>query len=242
MARASLRSHLGSRRVVGTFVKLPSLDVVDLAVGAGFDFVVVDAEHSALSTADLLALVRHAFAIGFPALVRVPAVDAGLVNRLLEAGAAGIQLSTVRRRSEVDALVAATRYAPHGSRSVSLSHPAAGYGVDGLEAYLAAEVANPPILVGQFETATFVDPLPALLPGLDVAFVGTSDLTVSLGGASLPDAVAAIEDAARLGGVALGGWVASLSSAGGCGLGAAGYLVVGSDLQLLGSAMREVLT
>jgi 4-hydroxy-2-oxoheptanedioate aldolase len=236
VARADLKTALASRRVVGTFLKLPSVDVVDLAARAGYDFVVVDAEHSQLPYSAISALVRHAYAIGLPALVRIPAVDPPLINRLLEAGAAGIQLSTVRRRADVDALVAAARYAPDGTRSVSLSHPAAGYGADGLPAYLAAEAQCPPLLVGQFETATFEDPLPALMTGLDVAFVGTTDLTVSLGGAPLDPAVAAIGDAARAAGVAFGGWVPALSAAFG------DFVVIGSDLHLLGKALREALS
>jgi 2-keto-3-deoxy-L-rhamnonate aldolase RhmA len=93
--RRELRAALaGHRRLVGTFVKLPAVDVVEMCALAGFDFVVVDLEHSALSEQDAIGLVRHADVCGLPALVRVPAVDAPAVNRLLENGATGIQLST----------------------------------------------------------------------------------------------------------------------------------------------------
>ncbi|MGW0590711.1 HpcH/HpaI aldolase family protein [Streptosporangium sp. NPDC002607] len=246
-ARRRLRSALaGGGRVVGTFVKLPTVDSVDLARQAGFDFVVVDLEHSSLSAETVISLVRHAAATGIPALVRVPVVDPPLINRVLEAGAAGVQLSTLTAAAESAALVAAARYAPHGRRSISLSHPTAGFGAVDLAAYLAAEAAEPPLLVGQIETATTCDPLPELLDGLDVAFVGTTDLAVSLG---LPGAevllarVREIVDAARSVGVASGGWLARADAelAAGSGLGAARYLIVGSDLQLLGSALREVM-
>jgi len=112
---------------VGTFVKLPALESVDICA-ASLDFCVVDYEHSQLSEAAVLRLVRHAAAIGFAAVVRIPEVDRGLVNRLLEAGAAGIQLSSVRRVAEVEAIASAAAYAPDGSRSISLAHPRAGYG------------------------------------------------------------------------------------------------------------------
>src|SRR5437763_15265650 len=87
---------LSSGRRVGTFVKLPALESIDLCA-ASLDFCVVDYEHSQLAEGDVLRLVRHAAALGFPAVVRIPEVDGGLVNRLLEAGAAGLQLSRVRR-------------------------------------------------------------------------------------------------------------------------------------------------
>ncbi|MFV2087265.1 aldolase/citrate lyase family protein, partial [Micromonospora sp. LOL_021] len=139
--RAALRERLRrGRRVVGTFLKLPGTDAVELAAQAGLDFVVVDLEHSGLDERTAAGQLRHAALLGLPALVRLAAVDPAQVNRLLEAGAAGVQLSTVRARAQLAALQAAVRYAPAGRRSISLAHPAAGYGSAGLDAYLAADV------------------------------------------------------------------------------------------------------
>lgn len=248
-ARARLRATLrGGGQLVGTFVKLPGADVIALAARAGLDFVVVDLEHSGLDERTATDQLRLAALAGLPALVRVPAVDPGQVNRLLEAGAVGVQLSTVRRRADVEALRAASRYAPPGRRSISLAHPSAGYGGDGLDRYLAAEAAQPPVLVAQIETATTDDPLPALLTGVDVGFVGTTDLAVSLGLSTTDDPgpllrrTGDIADAARATGAALGGWVAERSAGalGRCGLTDARYLVVGSDLQLLGAGLRRL--
>jgi 4-hydroxy-2-oxoheptanedioate aldolase len=239
-AAAGLRERIreGSP-LVGTFVKLASLEAVDIVRSAGFDLAVIDGEHSQLVEGERLGLVRHAAAIGLPAVVRVPSVDAAALNRLLEAGAAGIQLSSLRSKAQRDALVAATRYAPGGTRSVSLAHPAADYGAEPLASYLERERAGP-LLVGQIETATTVDPLAQLLVGLDVAFIGSTDLSVDLGrpGQLDDDQVRArveeIAAAAGAAGVALGGWTASADSAVMLFKGRAPrYLIVGSDLQLL---------
>jgi 4-hydroxy-2-oxoheptanedioate aldolase len=165
----------------GVFVKLAALEVMDVVAASGLDFAVVDLEHSQLVEADALRLVRHARALGFPALVRLPELDRGTVNRLLEAGAAGIQLSTVRRARQLQEARAATRYAPHGTRSVSLAHPMAGYGATPLRDYLVEQAATPPLVVAQIETAQTDDPLEDILAaGPDVAFIGTADLTVDL--------------------------------------------------------------
>lgn len=248
-ARARLRATLrDGGQLVGTFVKLPGADVIALAARSGLDFVVIDLEHSGLDERTATDQLRLAALAGLPALVRVPAVDPGQVNRLLEAGAVGVQLSTVRRRADVEALRAASRYAPHGRRSISLAHPSAGYGGDGLDRYLAAEAEHPPVLVAQIETATTDDPLPALLTGVDVGFVGTTDLAVSLGLSTTDDPgpllrrTGDIADAARTTGAALGGWAADRSAGalGRCGLTDARYLVVGSDLQLLGTGLRRL--
>lgn len=242
-SRRRLRVALKAPEAVhGVFVKLPVPDVLDVAVAAGFDFVVIDLEHSTLSASDAIGLVRHADAIGLPAIVRVPVVDGPLINRLLENGAAGIQLSMLRRVEQTSALVAATRYAPAGTRSVSLAHRTAAFGAAGLDGYLAAEADAPPLLVGQIETAE-TDPLAELVAALDVCFVGTTDLTVDLGRTSPgdPDAASAVDRvaaAAAHAGIAFGGWTPSADQVRALGLAAADYVVIGSDVQLLAAALR----
>jgi 4-hydroxy-2-oxoheptanedioate aldolase len=228
-----VRQRNGKRR--GLFVKLAATEVVDVAARSGLDFVVIDLEHSQLSEADGLALTRHAASIGLPALVRMPELDRGLVNRLLEAGARGIQLSTVRSVAQVEALRSSMRYAPAGSRSVSLAHPGAGYGAVGLADYVAAQAAEPAELVVQIETAETDDPLPELLAaGVDVAFVGTTDLLVDVGmdDARLQARVAEIAAAAEGAGVELGAF--------GLDDPRVTYEVSGSDIALLRTAVAQL--
>jgi 4-hydroxy-2-oxoheptanedioate aldolase len=191
----------------GVFVKLPSAEVIDIVAAAGFRFAVVDLEHSQLSEADARALVRHARAVGLPVLVRIPEPDRGVINRLLEAGADGIQLSTVRRAEQVSAARSYMRYAPDGSRSVSLAHPQAGYGGVGLADYLATQRAQPPLLVAQIETAETDDALADIAgAGADALFLGTTDLSVDLGmdDERLRARVDEVADAAASAGLPLG--------------------------------------
>ncbi len=242
-ARVGLRSALASgERLTGVFVKLPCPDVLELAAAAGFDFVVIDLEHSVLGEAEAFTLLRYADALGLPALVRLARVDPPLVNRVLEAGAVGIQLSMLTSVAQREELQAAVSYGPVGRRSVSLGHVGAGYGATGLRGYLDAERAAPPVLVGQIESRT-VDPVQEVVAGLDVAFVGTTDLTVALGldpddAAAIRAEVDAVAEAAAGAAVSFGGWAPRPDAAEGLGLGPARYLVVGSDLQFLGAALR----
>ena len=186
---SSVREALrGGRRVRGTFVKLASVEVVEL-VAATLDFAVVDLEHSQLSEADALRLLHHSWALGLPALLRVHELDRGLVNRALEAGAAGIQLSSVRKAEDVRELRDACLYPPRGSRSVSLAHSLASF--------------------VQIETAETDDPLETILgTGADVAFVGVTDLTVDyeLDTRRVQARVDEIAAAAGAAGVTLGGF------------------------------------
>ena len=222
---------LSSGRSVGTFVKLPALESIDVCAAA-LDFCVVDHEHSQLSEADVLRLVRHAAALRFPAVVRIPEVDRGLVNRLLEAGAAGIQLSSVRRVAEVAALRDAALYAPAGRRSISLAHQAARYGATPLRDYLAG--VERPLLVAQLETRETDDPLDEICAaGVDVVFLGLTDLLVDCGldeaaARERADAIAAAADRA---GVALGGFGNEDRFR---------YAVVSSDVALLREAVAGV--
>jgi len=228
---SSLRERLREGRLVGTFVKLPALESIDLCAAA-LDFCVVDLEHSQLAEADALRLVRHARAIGFRAVVRLPEVDRGLVNRLLEAGAAGLQLSSVRRTAAVRALREAALYAPEGARSISLAHPAAGYGGTPLDDYL--RTTEPPLLAIQLETAETDDPLAEICAaGADVVFLGSTDLLVDCGldrdrARARADEIAA---AAAAAGAVLGGFGAEERFR---------YAVVSSDVALLREAVAGV--
>lgn len=222
---------LSSSRLVGTFVKLPALESVEICA-ASLDFCVVDHEHAQLAEADVVRLVRHAAAIGFPAVVRIPSVDRGLVNRLLEAGAAGLQLSSVRRVADVAALRDAARYAPDGTRSISLAHPAARYGATPLRDYLAS--VGRPLLVAQLETRETDDPLDEICAaGADVVFLGLTDLLVDCGldADAAACRAAAIEAAAARAGALLGGFGDEERFR---------YAVVSSDVALLRQAVAGV--
>lgn len=250
MAEAAQATRLRERLrsgppLVGTFVKLPALESIDLARSVGFDLGVVDGEHSQLDEGAILSLLRYSAALDFPMLVRTPSRDAGSLNRMLEAGAAGLQLSSLRACAERDALVKATRYAPDGSRSVSLAHPGADYSAIPLAQYLERSKQFP-LLVGQIETASTADPLPELLRGLDAAFIGTTDLSVDLGRPGLlddprvTDRVAEIAVAASGAGVALGAWVHSPAALGKLGGGRFRYVLIGSDVQALRAGLSVV--
>lgn len=243
----SLRDRIAAGPVVGTFLKLPALDVVDVVAAAGFDFVVVDLEHSVLDPRTALELVRHAAAIGLPALVRLAALDADLVNRALEQGAAGVQLSTVRDQATAAALRIAATYPPAGTRSVSLAQPAAGFGARSLVDHLAAAAAVPPLLVGQIETAATESSPAEIAAEIDVVFVGTTDLSVDLGRPgelSHPDVtarVAAIAEATAAAGRAFGAFANSATEIPALVALGVRYIVVASDIALLGTAARSAL-
>ncbi len=220
------------KRVRGVFLKVPTTEVVDLVAGTGYDFAVVDLEHSQLAETDAFRLIRHGAVQGFPMLARVATADRGLVNRLLEAGATGIHLSTVRRVEEVRALRSACRYAPHGTRSISLTHPSGRYGGLSMRDYLDAQGTGP-LVVPQIETAETDDPLDAIAAAADILFIGPTDLSVDveLDAERVSARIDEIADAAETAGVPLGAF--------GLDDPRVRYDAVSSDLNLLRDAMLD---
>ena len=190
MIQNPLRARLRSGTVVqGIIVFTASPMTVELAAAAGLDFVILDMEHSALDIAGAAHLVRAADASGITAFVRVPDVDRGLIVRLLDLGAAGIVLP---HASEVScaALVQAMRYAPDGSRGACQITRSAGYRRGQWESY-AARANREVMAIALIEDAATLRNIEsvAAMPGVDVCFVGPTDLSIALGvpGASFDD-------------------------------------------------------
>lgn len=234
------------RPAIGTFLKLPRPEVVDILAIAGLDFLVCDTEHGQISEPEVREVIIAGRAARIPVVVRVPALEGGSVNRLLEAGAAGIQLAGVTTKAQAGELGRITRYPPDGTRGVSTAQPAAAYGTIPLPQYLAT--SNAAILrIGQLESATYADPLDEITAGLDIAFIGVMDLSVDLGVPGSTDApqvrqrIAEIAAAAHRSGTILGTFAATASAAAEAIRSGCRYVAVGSDLAWLAGAAQGVL-
>jgi 2-keto-3-deoxy-L-rhamnonate aldolase RhmA len=178
-----LKRRLADGQVVlGSFQRIASPDVTELCAAAGFDFVVIDLEHSPISESRVADLVRTADAAGIVAVVRVASVDPAQVGRLLEMGAAGIQVSQVRSAGQAEDAARATRHAPEGMRGLSTSRQS-GHGAGmSLAEYVAAS-REWPLVVVQVEDRAALEHLEPIcrVPGVDAVFVGLTDLSQDLG-------------------------------------------------------------
>lgn len=178
----------------------------------GFDFVCLDAEHSAMDRGTIENLVRAADARGVPALVRVAGNTPELLGGALDAGARGVIVPRVNTAAQARDVLAATRYPPAGVRGAGPGR-AARYGA-GLAGYLAT--ANDDLLVGvQVETQTAVGNAAEIaeIEDLDLVFIGPGDLAVSLDvapdasgprAAKLTDAIGSVIGTCRRRGRAVG--------------------------------------
>lgn len=229
---------------IGTFVKLPRREIVDAAALAGFDFVVCDMEHGQVSEREACDVIVAGAASGLPVVVRVPGIEPGLINRLLEWGADGIQVPHIASVDAAAAARAATRYPPEGSRSASLAQPAARYGTVRASDYLRA--ANERVtFIGQLETMSYADDLHDIVAQVDVAFVGVFDLSIDAGhpGRSDQDQVAhtvrQIEAAASSIDKPLGTFASSAEACAAAIRAGYSYIACSSDLAMLASSMGD---
>ena len=169
------------KTVTGMLLFTGSPMVVEMMAAAGLDFVIIDMEHSALDLDRAGHLIRAADAAAITPFVRVPDVDAPLIKKLLNLGAAGIVLPHANREN-CTALLKAMRFAPDGERGACQITRAAGYVRGGWNDY--ATRANRELmaiaLLEETESIADLDAL-AAMPGLDAFFVGPTDLSVSLG-------------------------------------------------------------
>ena len=195
---------------LGCFVGLGSANVVELLGHAGIQWLVLETEHNGLDSAEVEHLLRAANTTPAVPIVRVPSANRVYIQRALDLGAMGVIVPLVRSASEVDAIVRATRYPPHGTRSFGPLR-ASHYGLDNAD-YLAN--ANDNMLVALIvETREALENIDAIaaVPGVDVLYLGLFDLCLSLGLNPLdlphPEIDAAIEvvlATARRHGVAVG--------------------------------------
>jgi 4-hydroxy-2-oxoheptanedioate aldolase len=180
--RNNIRKLLAEgRAVTGMILFTGSPMMIEMMAAAEVDFVIIDMEHSALDLDRAAHCIRAADAAGVTPFVRVPEVDAALIKKLLNLGCAGIALPHANR-SNCLALLSAMRYAPLGERGACPMVRAAGYSRGDWSAYAHranTETMAIPLLEDEAGIADF-DAL-AAMPGLDVYFVGPTDLAISLG-------------------------------------------------------------
>jgi 2-keto-3-deoxy-L-rhamnonate aldolase RhmA len=210
-APASLKSRLlAGESTTGCFLGLGSPSVTELLGHVGFDWLVLETEHSAVDVAQLEHMLRALGASRSAPIVRVPPRDPVFIQRALDLGASGVLVPLIRSTDEAAEVVAATRFPPHGTRSFGPLR-AARYSLD-YARYL--ENANDEMLVAFIiETREALESIEeiAAIPGVDVLFLGLFDLCLSLGvdplALPLPEVDAAIERVLAAGaqnGVAVG--------------------------------------
>lgn len=165
---------------IGLWCSLCSNIAAELVAYSGYDWLLLDTEHSPNEIPDLVAQLQAVATGTASAIVRPAWNDTVLIKRVLDIGAQSVLLPYVQNAEEARRAVAATRYPPKGVRGVTGSGRAARYGRVG--EYLARADEDICVLV-QAETRTALDNIEAIasVEGVDGVFIGPSDLAASLG-------------------------------------------------------------
>jgi 4-hydroxy-2-oxoheptanedioate aldolase len=167
----------------GLSIMFSAPSIVEMAALAGFDWVLIDCEHGAIDLGQVEAMATAAQAHGIAAIGRPAAADPADVARLLDRGLTGIQVPHVATPAQAHAIVEAAKFAPVGRRSLAVGTRAGRYGM-GLDLATFAASANADTVVCvQVEDREGLENVAriAAVDGVDVVFLGPSDLSQALG-------------------------------------------------------------
>ena len=231
---------------LGTWIKLSSPESVEIMAHAGFDFVVIDLEHTTLDLGAASTHIAMARALGVDPLVRVPDHGLSVIQRVLDAGAAGVVVPHVDTAAQARAVVRATCFPPRGDRGSGGTSRAGRWGLLPRADYL--EYGNEQALcVVQLESEVAIRNTREILAldGIGAAFVGTADLSMSMGVAAGSDEVDRLVTsalaAAAAAGVPIGTASATIDQARAALARGYDYVVVSNDTSILASGGRAIV-
>jgi len=193
------RALKAGKAQIGLWSSLSSNYTVEVIAGAGYDWVLLDCEHSPNDLESLLAQLQACAPYASTPIVRVPWNDAVNVKRVLDIGAQSLLVPYVCTPAEAKAAVAATRYPPAGVRGVAGTTRATRFGR--VRDYAKRAHEELCVLV-QAETRKSLDNLEAIcaVDGVDGVFIGPNDLAAGMGhrgNIPHPDVQAAIAGAIK---------------------------------------------
>ena len=231
------RIMLAGGLALGVSITIADPFVAELIGGAGFDFVLIDTEHSPITVDQLQMLLIALRTSASTVFVRPPANDPTLIKQILDLGAEGVVVPEVSDAAGCAGAVAAARYPPLGRRGFG---PRRAARLEGGQAYIARANDEVAVLV-MVESADAVANIDALLqtPGLDGIMVGPADLAVTMGHLSdlnHPDVSAGIADvraACQRNSVPFGIFAATQQAARRWAGEGAAFMTIGADTQFL---------
>jgi 4-hydroxy-2-oxoheptanedioate aldolase len=174
----------------GLSVMIPSPQVVESAAGLGFDWVLIDCEHGTIGVETMELMIMAAEASGVTPIVRPRSNAAAEILQAMDRGAQGVQVPHVSDAEAARAAVRAVKFHPMGERSLAAGTRASGYGLRGGVPEFIAEANRETLVCVQIEDEAALPHVDEILrvEGVDVFFIGPSDLSQSMGHPGNPKA------------------------------------------------------
>jgi 2-dehydro-3-deoxyglucarate aldolase len=193
----SLKSQLyNGDLTIGSWITIGHTSIAEIMAQAGFDWLTVDMEHSAITLHQAQQLIQVIELAGVTPLVRVGNNDPNLIKRVMDAGAYGVIVPMVNNRKDAETAIRSVKYPPIGTRGVGLAR-AQGYGAT-FEKY-KNWVNSESLVIVQIEHIKAVENLEDILrvEGVDAFIIGPYDISGSLGVPGQfdhPDVIAALTE------------------------------------------------
>jgi 4-hydroxy-2-oxoheptanedioate aldolase len=239
----AFKDRLAKGPQLGVFCTLGSVDAVELACQAGFDFILIDAQHGLFDQAGLREAIRAVEAAGGFPVVRLPANGLSWVEGILDAGCPALLAPMVNSPEEAARLVAACHYPPLGQRSL------AGCRASLRDSGYRQSFNGRFCLIVMIEHVSAIPHVAAMaaLPGVGAFFIGPSDLASSLdpqgpGAPALEDAIESIRAACELAGKPVGLMVGKAEDAKARASKGFSFLAVGTDRRSLSDAFDKTVS
>ncbi|MFZ1851209.1 MAG: aldolase/citrate lyase family protein [Nitrosomonas sp.] len=177
----SLKSRLNrSELTIGSWVTLGHPSIAEIMAAAGFDWLVLDMEHSVLELSEVQTLIQVLDSKHCPAIVRLTSNHPDQIKRVMDAGATGIMVPMIKSAANAKEAVSSMYYPPRGQRGVGLAR-AQGYG-HSFQAYRQWLENNAVVIVmiEHIDAVKAIDDILAV-PGVDGYIIGPYDLSGSMG-------------------------------------------------------------
>lgn len=177
----SLKSRLSrSELTIGSWVTLGHPSIAEIMAAAGFDWLVLDMEHSVLELSEVQSIIQVLDGKQCPAIVRLTSNHPDQIKRVMDAGATGVMVPMIKSAAEAKAAVDGVYYPPRGQRGVGLAR-AQGYG-NSFQAYRQwlDENAVIVVMIEHVDAVRAIDSILAV-PGIDAYIIGPYDLSGSMG-------------------------------------------------------------
>jgi 4-hydroxy-2-oxoheptanedioate aldolase len=174
----------------GLSVMIPSAQLVEMAGGLGFDWVLIDCEHGTIGLETMELMIMAAEASGVTPIVRPRSNSPQDILQVMDRGAAGVQVPHVTSRKDALAALKALKFHPVGQRSLAAGTRASGYGYRGSAGDFVVAANRETLVCVQIEDEAAVRNIDEIVgvEGVDVFFIGPSDLSQSMGHPGNPKA------------------------------------------------------
>ena len=168
---------------LGASVMFPSPQIVEMLAYAGFDWVLIDCEHGTISPESVEVMVMAAEVSGITPIARPAKNSPEAILQVLDRGAMGVQVPHINTADDARRAVEAVKYHPLGERGLAAGSRPAGYGYGLAMADYVQEANRETLVCVQLEEAEAIRNVESILQveGVDVFFIGPSDLSQSMG-------------------------------------------------------------